>query len=106
MLYALLVIARVHCRGIGTGLATAGPKFPELTIKNIIPLFVIKQIRDFCITIKCLYHYNKGIIPLYYQGNKTLIFFKQQLRYELGACKNNFRSLRVKLNNKFPRRFY
>ena len=33
------------------------------------------------------------------------MFFKQQLRYELGACKNNSRSLIVKLNNKFPRRF-
>ena len=33
------------------------------------------------------------------------MFLKQQLHYELGACKNNSRSLRVKLNNKFPRRF-
>ena len=36
-----------HFRGVGTSLtgpATAGPKFPEPTIKNIIPLFVIKQI--------------------------------------------------------------
>ena len=47
----------------------------------------------------------KGIILLYYQKNKALIFFKQQLRYELGACKNNSLSLRVKLHNKFPRRF-
>ena len=79
-----------------TGPATAGPKFPEPTIKNIIPLFVIKQIRNFCITIACLYHFRR---------NKTLIF-KQQLRYELGACKNNSRSLRMKLNNKLLRRFY
>ena len=35
-------------RGVGTGPATAGPKFPEPTIKNnIIQLFVIKQIRIF-----------------------------------------------------------
>ena len=97
-------------RGVGTGPAgpaTAGPKFPESTIKNIIPLFVIKQIRNFCITVKCLYHFNKGIILLYYRKNKTLIFFKQQLHYELGACKYNSRSLRNnKLNNKFPRHFY
>ena len=34
-------------RGVGTGPAgpaTTGPMFPEPTIKNIIPLFVIKQI--------------------------------------------------------------
>ena len=86
------------------GLTTAGPKFPESTFKNIIPLFVIKQIRNFCNAVECLYHFNKGIILLiYYQKNKTLIFFKQQLRYELCACKNNSRSLRMKLNNKFPR---
>ena len=75
-------------RGVGTspaGPATAGPKFPEPTIKNIIPLFVIKQIRNFCITVKCLYHFNKGIILSYYRRNKTLIFFKQQLHCELGA---------------------
>ena len=90
--------------GVGTGPATAGPKFPEPTIKNIIPLFVIKQIGNFCITVECLYHFNKGIILLYYRKNKTLIFFKQQLCYELGTCKNNSRSLRMKLNNKFPRR--
>ena len=39
-------------RGVGTGpagLATAGPMFPEPTIKNIIPLFVIKQIKSFYI---------------------------------------------------------
>ena len=56
-------------RGVGTGPAgpaTAGPKFPEPTIKNIIPLFVIKQIRNFYITVACLYDFNKGIILLYY----------------------------------------
>ena len=74
-------------RGVGTGPATAGPKFPEPTITNIIPLFVIKQIRDFCITVACLYHFNKVTVPLYYQKNKTLIFFKEQLCYELGASK-------------------
>ena len=39
-------------RGAGpTGLATARPKFPEPTIKNInILLFVIKQIRNLYIT--------------------------------------------------------
>ena len=51
-----------------------------------------------------LYYFNKGIVLLYYRKNKILIFFKQ-LRYELGACKNNSRSLMVKLNNKFPRCF-
>ena len=56
----------VQCRGVGTGPAIAGPKFPEPTIKNIIPLFVIKQIRNFCITVACLHHFNKGIILLYY----------------------------------------
>ena len=84
-------------RGVGTGPAgpaTAGPKFPEPTIKNIIPLFVIKQIRNICITVAYLHHFNKGIILLYCRKNKTLIFFKPQLHYELGACKNNSRSLR------------
>ena len=51
-------------RGIGTGPATAGPKFPEPIIKNIIPLFVIEQIRKFCITVACLYHFNKEIVLL------------------------------------------
>ena len=95
-------------RGVGTGpagTATARPKFPEPTIKNIIALFVIKQIRNFCITVTCLHHFNKGIILLYCRKNKTLMFFKQQLRYELGACKNNSQSLKEKLNNKLPRRF-
>ena len=80
-------------RGVGTGPATAGPMFPEPTIKNIIPLFVIKQIKKFCSTDACLYHFNKGIALLYYRKNKIPIFFKQQLRYKLGACKNNSRSL-------------
>ena len=56
-------------RGVGTGPAgpaTAEPKFPEPTIKNIIPLFIIKQIRKFCIIVACLYHFNKGFILLYY----------------------------------------
>ena len=59
---SLLVV--LNGRGVGTGLAgpaTAGPKFPEPTIKNIIPLFVIKQIGNFCITVEFLYHFNKGI---------------------------------------------
>ena len=96
-------------RGVGTGPAgpaTAGSKFPEPTIKNIIPLFVIKQIRNFCITVACLHRFNKGIILLYYRKNKTLIFFKPHLHYELGACKNNSRSLREMLSNKLPRHFY
>ena len=95
-------------RGVGTGPAgpaTAGPMFPEPTIKNIIPLFVIKQIKNFYIIAAYLYHFNKGIALLYYRKNKIPIFFKQQLRYKLGACKNNSRLLRVKLNNRFPRRF-
>ena len=93
-------------RGVGTGPAgpaTAGPMFSEPTIKNIIPLFVIKQIKNFYITDACLYHFNKGIALLYYRKNKIPIFFKQQLRYKSGACKNNSRSLWVKLNNRFPR---
>ena len=49
-------------RGIGTDLATAGPKFPEPTIKIFIPLFVIKQIRNFYITVAYSYHFNKGIV--------------------------------------------
>ena len=96
-----------YSRGVGTGPAgpaTAGPMFPEPTIKNIIPLFVIKQIKNFCITAACFYHFNKGIALLYYRKNKISIFFKQQFRYKLGACKNNSRSLWVKLNNRFPRR--
>ena len=94
-------------RGVGTGPAgpaTARPMFPEPTIKNIL-LFVFKQIKNFYVTAACLYHFDKGIELLYYRKNKTPIFFKQQLRYKLGACKNKFRSLRVKLNNRFPRRF-
>ena len=42
--------SHVQYRGVGTGPAgpaTAGPKFPEPTIKNIILFFVIKQIRIF-----------------------------------------------------------
>ena len=48
----------VFSRGVGTGPAgpaTAGPMFPESTIKNIIPLFVIKQIKNFYITAACFY---------------------------------------------------
>ena len=96
------------CRGVGTGPAgpaTAGPMFPEPTIKNVIPLFVFKQIKNFYITAACLYYFDKGIALLYYRKNKIPTFFKQQLRYKLGACKNNSRSLKVKLNNRFPRRF-
>ena len=54
-------------RGVGTGPAgpaNAGPMFPEPTIKNIIPLFVIKQIKSFyiiaaylCPLIKELHYY-------------------------------------------------
>ena len=87
------------------GPATAGPINPEPTIKNIIPLFVIKQIKNFYIIAAYLYHFNNGIALLYYRKSKIPIFFKQHLRYKLGACKNNSRSLRVKLNNRFPRRF-
>ena len=111
-LAALFCIDSSFCmliRGVGTGPAgpaTAEPKFPEPTIKNIIPLFAIKQIRKFCITIACLHRFNKGIILLYYRKNKTLIFFKPHLHYELGACKNNSRSLREMLSNKLPRHFY
>ena len=92
-------------RGVGTGPVTAGPMFPEPTIKNIIPLFIIKQIKNFYFTAAYLYHFTKGIALLYYRKNKIPIFLKQQLRYKLGAYKNNSRSLRVKLNNRFSRRF-
>ena len=33
----------------------SGPMFPKPTIKNIIPLFVIKQIKNFYITAACFY---------------------------------------------------
>ena len=63
-----------NTRGVGTGPAgpaTIGPKFPEPIINNsIIPLFVIKQIRNFCITVACLYHYK--------QRNYTIILLKEQ----------------------------
>ena len=68
-------------RGAGTGPAgpaAAGPKFPEPTIKNIIPLFVIKQIRNFCITVAYLHHFNKGIILLYYRKNFFACAFQQE----------------------------
>ena len=97
------------CRGVGTspaGPATAGPMFPEPTIKNIIPLFVIKQIKK--IFILQLHVYTILIKELHYyiiEKTKIPIFFKQQLCYKLGARKNNSRSLRVKLNNRFPRCF-
>ena len=45
--------------------------------------------------------FNKGIALLYYRKNKIPIFFKQQLCYKLGACKNNYRSLRVKVSKTF-----
>ena len=48
-----------HYRGVGTGPAgpaTARPKFPEPTIKNIIPLFCNQAIRNFYTTAKCLCH--------------------------------------------------
>ena len=56
-------------RGVGTGPAgpaTAGPMFPEPTIKSIIPLFVIKQIENFYVAAACLYNFNKGNALLYY----------------------------------------
>ena len=95
-------------RGVGTGTAgpaTAGPMFPEPTIKSIIPLFInqanlkifMLQLHIYTILIK--------FALLYYQTNKIPIFLKQQLRYRLSACKNNSRLFIVKLNNKFPRRF-
>ena len=62
----------MHHRGVGTGPAgpaTAGPMFPEPTITNILPLFVIKQIKSFYITAAYLYHFNKGC---------TIILLKEQ----------------------------
>ena len=89
------------CRGVGTGPAgpaTAGPMFPEPTIKNIIPLFAIKQIEIFMLQL----HVYAILIK---ELHKILIFLKRQLCYKLGTCKNNSRSLRVKLNNGFSKRF-
>ena len=60
------------CRGVGTGPAgpaTAGPMFPEPTIKSIIPLFVNQANRNFYITAAYLYHFNKGC---------TIILSKEQ----------------------------
>ena len=105
MQHIILCICILQGRRNRSGRSGAGPMFPEPTIKNIIPLFVIKQIKFFYITAACLYHFNTGIVSLYYRKSKIPIFFKQQLRYKLGACKNNSRSLRVKLNNRFPRCF-
>ena len=51
-------------RGVGTGPAgpaIAGPMFPEPTIKNIIPLFVIKQIKSFYIIAAYLCHLIKEL---------------------------------------------
>ena len=92
-------------KGVGTGPAgpaTAGPMFPEPTIKNIIPLFVIEQI------ILQLHVYTILIQEMHYyiiERTRYQSSFKQRFRYKLGACKKNSRSLRVKLNNRFPRRF-
>ena len=62
--------AHVCIRGVGigpAGPATAGPKFAEPTIKNIIPVFLIKQLETFtlqlnvcAILIKELHYYIKG----------------------------------------------
>ena len=43
--------------------------FPEPTIKHIIPLFVIKQIKNFYIIAAYLYHFNQGC---------TIILSKEQ----------------------------
>ena len=80
-------------RGVETGLATARPKFPEPTIKNFILLSIIKHIRNFYITVVYSYHFNKGIVSKEHDTN----ILQAKLHYNLGACKNNSRSLRVKL---------
>ena len=58
------IMMTCYIRGVGTGPATARQKFPEPTIKNIIPIFVIKQLETFmlqlngyAILIKGLYYY-------------------------------------------------
>ena len=54
-------IPYLQIRGVGTSPATAGPMFPEPTIKNIIPLFVIKQIKNFYIIAAYLCHLIKEL---------------------------------------------
>ena len=84
----------MHCyvalsRGVGTGPAgpaTAGPMFPEPTIKNIIPLFVIKQIKNFYITAAYLYHFNKGCTIILLKEQDTNLL-QAKLCYKLSACK-------------------
>ena len=69
-------------RGVGTGPAgpaTAGPMFPEPTIKNIIPLFVIKQIKSFYIIAAYLCHLIK---ELHY-------YIIERTRYQ-SSSNNNF----------------
>ena len=69
-------------RGVGTGPAgpaTAGPMFPEPTIKNIIPLFVIKQIKSFYIIAAYLCHLIK---ELHY-------YIIERTRYQ-SSSSNNF----------------
>ena len=44
-------VIKFVCRGVGTGPAgpaTAGPMFPEPTIKNIIPLFITSKLKKLC----------------------------------------------------------
>ena len=69
-------------RGVGTGPAgpaTAGPMFPEPTIKNIIPLFVIKQIKIFILQ---LHVYTILIKELHY-------YIIERTRYQ-SSSSNNF----------------
>ena len=66
-------------RGVGTGPATAGPMFPEPTIRNIIPLFVFKQIKNFILQ---LHVYTILIKELHYN-------IIERTRY-LSSSSNNF----------------
>ena len=87
-------------RGIGAGpavLSSAGPKLPEHTIKNINKLlFVIKQIY-----ITALKEQDINFLQAKAEA-------KIRLCYKLSVCKNNSRSFKVHLTNKFqvPKTFF
>ena len=52
--YLCVCVYVCMCKGVGTspaGPATAGPKFTEPIIKNIILLFVIKQLETFMLQL-------------------------------------------------------
>ena len=61
------LLSRLPQQGVGTGPATARPKFPEPTIKNI-PLFVIKQLDNFILQLSV---YATLIKELHYYIERT-----------------------------------